>query len=570
MLNFVKLIDWKKAVYIFLLGLVSGAMSFLFLGFINVMIEAVLDGRNTADVNYLIFFCFLMLGLIWTRRALSYIVIKFSQRVFWNLRAEVLRTILKANFYQVDKRRDKIYASLVQDVGVLTGFSLAIISFLGALIMTVGCFVYMALQSAPLFYMTLIVAAVGIAIYWVGVYLNKSRLEKTRELEDDFMSSFLDIMDGFKEIHMNPKIGLDIYNRKIRQVSEESFTNNTKAYSSFLNIQITGEVLFYTLIAFILLYYPYFLEESAGSIVKFVFILLYLLGGINSLMVIIPEFVRARIASNKINALREDLKDERFENLIEDSHLSIAEFNELDVTDLQFTYAADDDDEDNDEKDKDKKKEKEKVKDEDQFGVGPASLSIKKGESVFIYGGNGSGKTTMVNAILGILKADSGKITFNGTELTETNYSEYRAMFSVVFSDFHLFDELYGMEGISDDEINEYIALFELDGKVTYKDRSFSSNQLSTGQRKRLGLINALVRAKPLLVLDEWAADQDPVFRKKFYTEIIPILKNKGYSVIAITHDDAYYYLADKLYKMDHGKLTIEKETIDGKPTKIA
>ncbi|MGB3464536.1 MAG: ATP-binding cassette domain-containing protein, partial [Cyclobacteriaceae bacterium] len=235
------------------------------------------------------------------------------------------------------------------------------------------------------------------------------------------------------------------------------------------------------------------------------------------------------------------LRDERFNNFIETEKMSIDEFQSLQISDLAFRY-----------------------KNEDEsngmirsFGVGPIDFSIRTGEVIFIYGGNGSGKTTMINVILGILKSDSGSISYNGIPLTSENYSNYRALFSVVFSDYHLFEELYGFETIDEEEVDDYLKLFELNDKVKFENLRFSSHKLSTGQRKRLALINAIIIHKPILVLDEWAADQDPVFRKKFYTEIIPLLKSRNFSVIAITHDDAYYHVADKLYEMRSGQLSL-------------
>jgi putative ATP-binding cassette transporter len=100
--------------------------------------------------------------------------------------------------------------------------------------------------------------------------------------------------------------------------------------------------------------------------------------------------------------------------------------------------------------------------------------------------------------------------------------------------------------------------MFELEGKVKIEGNTFSTTDLSTGQRKRLALIAALLEEKPVLVMDEWAADQDPYFRKKFYTEILPLLKQEDITIIAITHDDKYYNCADRLYKMDYGKLKEE------------
>ncbi|MGB3469134.1 MAG: hypothetical protein WBA74_27865, partial [Cyclobacteriaceae bacterium] len=299
MLSFIRLIDYKRVISIVVLGLISGGINFLFLSFINLMIRVILEDGNPSDISYLIYFLFLMLSFVWSRRALSYMIIKFSKQVFWTLRSEVLNSILKASFYQINARKEKIHASLVRDVRVLTDFSLSIINFLSALVMTIGCFVYMGLQSKLLLYLTLGVSIAGALIYWVGVYFNKAKLEYSRKLEDGFMASLLDILSGFKEIHMSPRIGQDIYNRKIRKISDESYQTNTAGFSGFLNVQIIGEVLFYALICSILLYSAYIFDESSGLIVSYVFILLYLLGSINSLVQITPQIVNARISLNR-------------------------------------------------------------------------------------------------------------------------------------------------------------------------------------------------------------------------------------------------------------------------------
>lgn len=536
MFDFLKLIDKKKALVIFILGLVSGLMSFLFLGFINMMLGLVIQNKNTLDPVYVVLFIVLMLGFMWARRALSYVIIKFSQQVFWKLRTEVLSTILNASYFQINKRTDQIHASLTTDVMVLTNFSMSLIQLMSAIVMTVGCFTYMGTMSGTLLLITIGVSILGIIIYLVGVHFNKKEFEITRSLENSFMKSFLDLLSGFKEIHMNPRIGKDIYNQKIKVISNDSFISSTKALRGFLNVQIISEVIFYCLIAFILIFHTYFTSESSASIVSFVFILLYLLGSINSIMFIIPEMVQAKISSTKLTNLKNDLRDERFENVIEKRSLSQEEFIEISVKDLAFDYISESEGE--------------------SFKVGPVSFSINKGDAVFLYGGNGSGKTTLINLLVGILKNNSGSITFNGTLLNHENYGEYRSMFSVVFSDFHLFEEFYGIENVDVELISEYLEMFELNNKVSFENNGFTSNELSTGQRKRLALIYALIRQNAVLVLDEWAADQDPFFRKKFYQEIIPKLKERGFTILAITHDDAYYYTADKLFKMEDGMLS--------------
>jgi putative ATP-binding cassette transporter len=191
-----------------------------------------------------------------------------------------------------------------------------------------------------------------------------------------------------------------------------------------------------------------------------------------------------------------------------------------------------------------------------EFSIGPIDMAVSRNETLFIYGSNGTGKTTLILSILGLLKPKEGETSFNGIRLTDDNYRVYRTLFGVVFNDFYLFEKLYGIGEVDGEKAVYYLSLFELDNKVSFANRAFSSRDLSTGQRKRLALVATLLENKPVIVLDEWAADQDPHFRKKFYTRILPILKAEGFTIIAITHDDKYYHCADRLYKMENGRLT--------------
>jgi putative ATP-binding cassette transporter len=90
---------------------------------------------------------------------------------------------------------------------------------------------------------------------------------------------------------------------------------------------------------------------------------------------------------------------------------------------------------------------------------------------------------------------------------------------------------------------------------VTVTDGTFSTVNLSRGQRKRLALLTAYLEDRPIFVFDEWAADQDPVFRKIFYLRLLPELKQRGKTVLAITHDDRYFAHADRIVKLEVGQV---------------
>eukprot|EP00487_Bulimina_marginata_P002255 TRINITY_DN1528_c0_g1_i1.p1 TRINITY_DN1528_c0_g1~~TRINITY_DN1528_c0_g1_i1.p1 ORF type:complete len:120 (-),score=12.62 TRINITY_DN1528_c0_g1_i1:121-480(-) len=95
----------------------------------------------------------------------------------------------------------------------------------------------------------------------------------------------------------------------------------------------------------------------------------------------------------------------------------------------------------------------------------------------------------------------------------------------------------------------------EMAHKVDHKQGTLSDVRYSQGQRKRLALMMSVLEKRGCILLDEWAADQDPRFRKLFYRKLLPLLKERGVTVIAITHDDAYFDVADRFFKMDSGNL---------------
>lgn len=526
--------------YIFL-GIFSGLCSFLFINCVTRVISLIISGGFTRiSTEYVIIFSTLILLFIWTRRTLSLAIINLSQMMTWTLRKQLLSLSLRANYQELISRKTRIRSAILNDISVLTQAAMNIIQFFSALILTVACLGYLASISVVLFVITIGIALIGVTVYFIGSKTNASVLEQARNFENDFLENFNAILDGFKEIYMEPKKGKEIYDKKIDEVANDAYKTNTTAFTSFLNNQITGQILFYILISSILLFFSIILKIKIGDTVSFIFTLLYLLSSIETVMVLIPGLLRAKVSSDHLIELINELDSANTNAPASGKYNFKSEFNNISVKGLEFDYGAG----------------------EKSFGIGPIDFEVGKGEVIFVYGGNGSGKTTFIHAVLGLNIPSRGEIKLNNTIINKENYTNYRAIFSVVFSDFYLFSEILAVDNVDLEKWNYYLELFEIGKKVELKNNGFSTTDLSTGQRKRLALIATLLEEKPVLVIDEWAADQDPYFRKKFYTEIIPLLKAKGLTIIAITHDDRYYHCADKLYKMDDGNLLQENVNI--------
>jgi putative ATP-binding cassette transporter len=531
---------WGLIKYV-LAGIFTGFCSFLFIQTVTSVLSLIMSGSFTQiSKEYLLAFAAIILLFVWTRRMLSLGIIHLSQNLFWKLRKQILLLMLGAGYPQLSERKTRIYAVMVNDVNVLTQASLNIIDFFTGTVLAVSCLIYLSFISFVLFLITLGVCVLGVIIYHFGNKRNRMNFLGARMLEDRFVKHFNGMLNGFKEIFMEPRKGKAIYEQQMSAIAEEAYDSNTRAFTGFLNNQITGQIFFYLLISSILLFFSIALHIKAGSIVSFVFTLLYLLNAIEMVMVILPNLTRASVSAGRLTDLKSELENMSTTNTSVTNYMHKDKFEQLRVSALEFSYSDP----------------------ARRFGIGPVDFEVNKGDVIFIYGGNGSGKTTFINTLLGLFTPTAGEILLNGSPVTEEDYKDYRTCFGVVFSDFYLFEELLGLEVIDKMKWEYYLRIFELEDKVKLEGRSFSTTDLSTGQRKRLALIATLMEEKPVLVLDEWAADQDPAFRKKFYTEIIPLIKQEGTTIIAITHDDKYYHCAEKIYKMDYGKLVEENADI--------
>lgn len=186
------------------------------------------------------------------------------------------------------------------------------------------------------------------------------------------------------------------------------------------------------------------------------------------------------------------------------------------------------------------------------FNLGPIDFDVEAGEIVLIVGGNGSGKSTLLKILTGLYPPLSGTLLVDERPPLP---DELRGLFSAVFTDFHLFSRLYGLGEIDAAATDRLLEVLDLAHKLSIKDGVFSTLELSTGQRRRLALIAAYLERRPIVVFDEWTADQDPEFRRFFYEELLPELKRRGRTVIAITHDDSRLRVADRLYRLRDGRV---------------
>ncbi|NQY07485.1 MAG: cyclic peptide export ABC transporter [Flavobacteriaceae bacterium] len=441
--------------------------------------------------------------------------------------------LIKSEYLKVEKIKQEIYAALTTDVNNIVNASLVIINFISSIILVITCFVYLGFLSLTLFSISILCIAIGVFIHLKSIKNTNNQFLRVRNIEQDFMKGFNSILEGNKEIKINPNKGESLFQSIILPVIIEGKNRNINAYIGYLNSQLLSQLLFYCIIVIILVVIGSYFTIELGKIISFVFALLYLLGPIVNIMLNIPILNRALISYNKLNFIKKRLE---FSEETSDEKTTILNpeesFQTITFQGYKYSYP------------------------DNSFSIGPINLTIKANEIIFIYGGNGSGKTTFINTILTLYAPEEGTLTINNKKIQEYELKQTRKLFVPVFSDFYLFEDFYGIESIDEERVQKLLELFEIEHKVTFKNGKLSTTDLSTGQRKRVALISAILEDRPILVLDEWAADQDPYFRKKFYTQIIhKIVNEENKTIIAITHDDNYYQEADKLFRMNYGKL---------------
>jgi cyclic peptide transporter len=360
------------------------------------------------------------------------------------------------------------------------------------------------------------------------------------------MRNYNDFLHGFNKVKMSTKRSESIFFDHITKNRDKAIKLSIKSGLSAFGNELLGDYFFYFLIGTVLFILPTFFSIDATVISGFMITLLFLMGPIAMLINLMESIISYKVAFRRINEFNDTLTD----NLNDSDSTLLSASKELPVFETIYTNNIDYQHIDG--------------KGNITFELKPVNLKINKAEVIFISGSNGSGKSTFINLLSGLYSPKSGGIFVNDILITDSNRQKYRDMISCIFSDNYLFTENYDNFNLlsSNEHLTELLKKMKLDKTIRQdvaKNRIFQN--LSSGQQKRLALIYSVLEDKDVFIFDEWAAEQDPEFRKYFYKIVIPELKNKGKTVIAITHDDAYYKYCDRLLKFNYGEM-LEHEMV--------
>ena len=538
-IDFYKKERTTSGIDILVMACTSGLSNGSLLAIITFAAKAVSRDSDGGSFRYLILFIISLLSFIMGKRyALKHATI-IIEGLIKKVRTRITNKIRQSEllfFENIEKSH--IYTRINQDTNFISQSALLIINSCQSALILVFCLFYIAWLSKVAFFITVGAIIAAVIIYLMYRKEVNHLLQEITDKETELFDSLTHIVDGFKELKVNRRKSDHVFTH-FKDISDSTEKIKVKAGIAFITDFVYSQTFFYILIAILVFLLPMFIDTYSEVIIKLVMAVLFIIGPVEMVVGVIPVLARANVAVGNLYKLEELIDKEG--GIIPQTEQApfqpIESFREIRIDKATFNY-----------KDKD-----EKV----LFHLGPIDLSIKSGEVVFLVGGNGCGKSTLLKLLSGLYYPSSGVLYLDDDVLSKPIYPSYRELFSLIFADFHIFDRLYGFGEVDTKKVNDLIKLMELDKKTQYVDGKFTETNLSTGQRKRLALIAAFLENKPIYMFDEVAADQDPEFRAYFYNELLMDLKKRGKTVIAATHDDKYFHVADRVLKMEYGKIQL-------------
>ncbi|MFK0375155.1 cyclic peptide export ABC transporter [Pandoraea sp. NPDC090278] len=484
---------------------------------------------------------FLGLGVIvLVTRALSQtLFMSLGQRAKATLRMQVVRRIGAAPYASLERHGiARAIAVLTQDLDtiVVLFVSLPVLAMQGAVI--VGCLAYLGYLSWQILVFAVVTIFIGAAGFRFANQRALLHLRSSRKREESLVKDFRALFDGAKELKLHRARRDAFIEDRLASNVEAVRVQRTRGYVLYAAAASWGSFILFAFIGLTLFVVLRHVDLPPQVVSGYALVFLYMIMPIEGVLSAMPSLGSARVALERIAQVENELPRELLPARAK--HEAPA-FHEIVLEGVTHRYFREQENE--------------------VFTLGPVTLTFRPGELVYLVGGNGSGKTTLAKLIVGLYAPEDGRIMVDGVPVGDAERDHYRQLFSVVFSDFFLFEHLLGLppEGL-DAQAHALLKSLQLDHKVTISDGRFSTLDLSQGQRKRLALLVAYLEDRPFYVFDEWAADQDPLFKDVFYRQMLPALKARGKSVLVITHDDRYFDLADRLIRLDYGQLRQSRE----------
>lgn len=513
---------------------VGGISNAAILAAINAGAQAVQTGAATLWPAAL--FLVSLLLFIKAQQYLLIVTTAESEAIIHRLRVRLLNEVRQSELLGLEEiGRPEIVVVITKDTAILTQAANLFAFGAQGIVLIFFVALYVAYLSPAAFILSVFIVGGAGLLYHFNRRLISEGLSKAAEWEKRLFDRMVDLLDGFKEVRLNQARSTDLMS-DIRDVSRRAANLKIEANSQNSRLLVFAQSAMYLLLGAVVFVVPVFTEPDSSSVMKTATALLFIVGTCFGLMQTASVLTAANSAADRLERLEAKLRAIVI-TPSGDAEEQKKRFEKIELEGVAFHYPD--------------------RPSEPGFKIGPVDFTLRQGDLVFITGGNGSGKSTFVKVLAGLYAPDSGRIAVDGIPIDANNYSLQRELITAIFSDYHLFHTLYGIADPDVAELDRLLADFELASKTHLHDREFDNIDLSAGQRKRLALLVGLLEKRPILLLDEWTANQDPDFRRKFYVELLPALIKAGLTVVVVTHDDKYVdelELPSRKFRMDEGR----------------
>ncbi|OZY86403.1 hypothetical protein CBP51_05080 [Cellvibrio mixtus] len=499
------------------------------------------DRFEVSHPKLALLFFFLCIFILVCRATSQAILARMAVDITRNLRKNMYRRISQLPIQDLERIGSaRLMASLTGDIPRITSGAAVFPDLLVNVATLVGLLGFLIYLNIPVFFFIMATILVGVVTYQVPLRIGARYLAKARNNFDHIHEAMRGLILGAKELKIHHQ-RQQAYLAEDLDAAEDSLNMNEKRGQTFIVIGLSyGNLICFFAIGFVTYvmanYYALSLEYLTGVVM----VMLYITGPIAALINSVGPIIQATVAAKKLQALQDEMPVE-----LSWGKTHSINCERIDARNLCFRYQHSENVDDN-------------------FSVGPIDASFKRGEVVFLVGGNGSGKTTLAKMLSLHYIPTDGALYFDGQAVTDENREACRQCISAIYTDFYLFTRLFGMNDENTLGLAaQYIDSLHLHGKVEIKNSEFSTTALSDGQKKRLALLVTYLENRSVYVFDEWAADQDPVFREIFYRKILPSLRAMNKLVIVISHDDRYFDAADKIVRMECGEIVKIESPLD-------
>ncbi len=488
-------------------------------------------------------FSLLVLLALLSRIASQLLLIHLVQGTVYRLRLQLCGRIVAAPLAHLERLRPgQLLATLTDDVQAVADAVQGMPFLCYNLATLVGCLAYLAWLSPPILIGTLALLLPGVASYRLVEGSALAAMRRARLRYDTLIDYFRSVVEGVKELQLHPLRRQDFFRRGLEATAQSCRQDQFRGLALYSVAGAWTQLWLMLWLGLLLFALPRFWQVDPALLVAYCLTVLYMLRPVDFLLHILPVVARAEVALQQVESLDHSLQSASTPSArpAETAASPLAPATgvmapEIVLAGVTHRYAD--------------------QGGEHAFTLGPLDLTVSPGKVLFLTGGNGSGKSTLAKVLTGLYWPDEGQIRVAGQVVGEGERASYRQLFSAVFADAHLFDRWYGLNQPSDAEVAQQLVRLKLSGRVRLSPEGIEPRGLSQGQRKRVALVTALLENRPLYVFDEWASEQDPEFKEYFYRCLLAELRERGKSVVVISHDDRYFHLADQRVKLEDGQI---------------